>query len=84
LGYPDFLTIKSEGMTDAYLLEQLVRIGRAMRKAQEDFRKAPGNPKEDKIKSAYLDERVRREIDFDTLLKSIDTIRPKTGTSFDS
>lgn len=63
-------------MNDTYLLEQLVKVARASRKAQKDYYKCPGNPREDPIKSSYLAESRRREQDLDTMLKEINKVHP--------
>jgi hypothetical protein len=64
-------------MTDYYLLEQLIKKTRVMRTAQDQYRKQPGNPKEDALKNAYLQERKRREEDVDQLLTLLKTQRPE-------
>lgn len=63
-------------MNDDYLLERLVRTARASRKAQKEYYRCPGNPREDPVKKSYLAESKRREQDLDSLLAQIEKIRP--------
>lgn len=63
-------------MNDSYLLEQHVKKGRALRKAQKENRAYKGDPTKDPIKKAYLDEQYRRETDYDRLLVETEKIHP--------
>lgn len=64
-------------MTDYYLLEQLVDKTKELRKAQEDYRKQPGDPRKDKLKMGCWAEKKRREEDVDQLLRQIKSVRPE-------
>jgi hypothetical protein len=66
-------------MNADYLLEQLLKVTRAARKAQKDYYKCPGNPRADPMKSSYLAESKRREQDLDRLLKELEAIHPVTA-----
>lgn len=63
-------------MNDGYILEQLVKKGRALRKAQKDYYNYKADPRVDPIKKAHLQEAQRREQDFDRLLVQVDKVHP--------
>lgn len=55
-------------MDEKYILKQVMEKGDAMRKAQREYRKAPGDPRKDPIKKACRAEQTRREEDFDRVM----------------
>lgn len=63
-------------MNDTYLLERLIIVSRALRKAQRQYYAYKGNLKEDPIKQAYYQEARRREEDLDMTLREIEKIHP--------
>jgi hypothetical protein len=64
-------------MTDYYLLTVLVEKTKEMRRAQENYRKQPGDPRTDELKKQYWAEKNRREVDVDRLMTQIKAARPE-------
>lgn len=63
-------------MNDGYLVEQLVKKGRKLRKAQKEYYSCKADPRTDPIKKAYLKEAQWREDEFDRLLAQVDKVHP--------